>query len=504
MAYCADQNGPGCGARLGMVTLCVAILLTPPRAVAAQTVDELQAPLLAPGQVAVSANQTSFALERTTIEFDRQTATTFDPAVYTLSPLITLGLSKKMQVTVDGTYLIPTLRSYQVFADPDSQRDESWGVTSLRTHVRVRASSRIAIDATYLWGRGRFKFSSPRGNNARADLTANTHLFGVNGLWLSHSDVSRPRRADLDGLSGPLLRRRRTKVEWEGLWRRYDSTNVSQEPFRPPALEEARSTDLRLLVGVGYGLLEQLELSGDGYWQPPFTVVESFRFQADGAPGAADSSRRVFDVYGARMAVRWRPTALLQAFGEATVEQQAVAFRPESVSASTDRYRQRRLSTGLSWISRSPRLGTELLADLNGLYRPLLERGQMRLDAVLHLRRSRGVDAEGFEETTWRAQGALGVSSILQVGAYAGRFRQDRAFQSIRGSAGTSVGGAVKLRPARHVEGYASFDYRPTAYIDDYPAFNLPRGSRLLSFYDFTNNTFEDDASLHVGVRLVF
>lgn len=101
-------------------------------------------------------------------------------------------------------------------------------------------------------------------------------------------------------------------------------------------------------------------------------------------------------------------------------------------------------------------------------------------------------------------QGAAGVSSILQVGAYAGRFRQERTSGVTLFPTGTSLGGTVTLRPAQRVEAYASYDYRPTADIDDYPAFNLPRGSRLMSFHDFSKNTFEDDVSLHVGLRFVF
>lgn len=494
-------QAPRVGVRPNVVAVVVATLLAS-RVVTAQTLDELQGPLLPPGQVVVAVDHTSFALGRITVEFGRPPVTSVDPPFYTLTPSITIGLSKRAQVTVDGAYLIPTTRSYQIFDDPDSQRDESWGVISLRTQVRVRPSARMAIDTTYLRGRERFRFSSPRGLNPSADRAADAHILETKGLWLSQPDENRPRRADLDGLSGPLLRKRRTKVDWEGMWRRYDSTNASKEALLPPASEEARSTDLRLRLGVGYGVLEQLEVSGDGYWQPAFAVAESSRRQAD--PTATDYSRRVFDVFGARAAVRWRPTALLQAFGETTVERQAVTFRPESLGGFAERYRQRRLTAGLSFLSRSPRLGTDLRADLNGLYRPLLERNQLRLDALLHLRRSGSANAERFEEATWRVQGALGVSSFLQVGAYAGRFRYSRASGPTLFPGGTSVGGTARLRLGRRVEGYASFDYYPTTFVDDYPAFNLPRGSRLFSFYDFTRNTFEDDASSHVGVRLLF
>lgn len=495
---------PTLSARRGVFALLMATSLMSPRAVTAQTLDELQGPLLAPGQVTVAVDHTSFAFERITVEFDRQPVTTFDPPFKTLIPVVTFGLPKGTQVTLDGTYLIPIVRSYQIFADPDSQRDESWGVMSLRTQIRVRPSARLAIDATYLRGRARFRFSSPRGINPSSDVKANTHILETKGLWLSQPDENRRRRADFDGLSGPLLRRRRTKVHWEGMWRRYDTTDASQHPLRPPGLEEARSTDLRLSLGVGYGLLEQLELSGDGYWQPAFTVADSFRFQTAGVPpGDPDRSRRLFDLFGARMRVQWRPAERLHAFGEATAEHQGVTFKPGSPSGFIDRYRQRRLTTGLSWLSRSPRLGVDLRADLNGLYRPLLERHQMRLDAVLHRRRS-SANAGGFEESTWRVQAGVGVTSFLQVGAYAGRFRYERTSRVTLFPGGTSLGGTVKLRPTRNVEGYASFDYHPTAYIDDYPAFNLQRGSPLLSFYDFTRDAFEDSASLHVGVRLVF
>lgn len=192
----------------------------------------------------------------------------------------------------------------------------------------------MALDATYLRGRSSYRFSFPGGNGPRGDLAAATHLLAVNGLWLSQPDESRPRRADLDGLIGPLLRHRRTKVEWEGLWRRYDSTNTTQEVIGPPASQQAASTDSRLRLGVGYGLLTQLELSGDGYWQPAFSAADAIRSEAGGVERETDLSRRVFGVFGARVAARWRPVASPHAFGEATAENQSVTFRPAPGTAS--------------------------------------------------------------------------------------------------------------------------------------------------------------------------
>lgn len=56
-------------AGLGVVAALIAAFLMSPGAVAAQTLDELQGPLLPPGQVTVAVDQTSFASGRITVEF---------------------------------------------------------------------------------------------------------------------------------------------------------------------------------------------------------------------------------------------------------------------------------------------------------------------------------------------------------------------------------------------------------------------------------------------------
>lgn len=490
---------------LGVVALLLlSALLASPEATA-QTLDELQHPLLAPGQVAVALDHNEFAFERHVIEIGTPPSSYFEPSYHALYPTIALGLAKSVQLTVDGTYLFPTLRSYELFSFPESRLDSHWLVKSLRTQMRVRPSDSVELGATYLVGRTRYDSSFPRGEGTSTNQSSHTDFLEVKGLWLSQPDrESRPRRADLDALGGPLLKRHRAKVDWEGLWRRYGSTQADDGPFVASSLDHVRSTDVRLRLGVGYGLRSGLELSGDGYWQPAFTVASSV-VESPGSPARTDDrSRRLSAVSGARMSARWRPMARLEAFGETTWERQTVALGPDS-TASRRNYHQRRLTTGATWLSRSPNGSANLRADLNGLYHPLLEKHQMRLDAVLHLRRS-GADqvTADVEYTVWRAQAAVGIWSFLQAGVYAGRVHEGPAFRAFPFQDATSLGSTVTLRPGRQVEGYASFNYHPMAFIDDYPTFNLSRGSLFQSFDDFTDTQYEDDASLHVGVRFVF
>lgn len=487
------------------IALLVSTVLLSPRVTLAQTLDELQHPLLAKGQITVQADYGQFSFERAVAGVGFQPYTYFEPPDHIVLPTISLGISRKVQFNVSGTYLFPVLRSYATFPDSGSSIDSHWLVKSLQAEVVVRPSDRMEIGVAYLTGRSRYDSAFPSGNGSTVVDTFTTNALQVRGIWLPQPDrESRPLRADLDGLTGPMLRRHRAKFEWNMLWRRYGSTDYESDPLDAGGYisDTVRSSDMRVRVGAGYSAAGRLQVTSDVYWQPPFTVAEPIFvhdvFSGEVHDRVDDESRRLSDVFGWRVNTRWRPAARIEAFAETTYEHQSVLNGPATPSPSSDNFRQLRVSTGATWLSRSPAAGAPLEADLNGLYRPLLERNQLRLDAVLHLLRDHTNNVPA-DEKLWRVGAALGVWSFMQANVYAGRFDLG---DGLLGK-GTSFRAGVRIRPVTRVEAYATLNYHPLTSIDRYPAFILPRDSFARSYLDFTDTTYEDDASIHIGVRLV-
>jgi hypothetical protein len=486
----------------GAIALLVSTVLLSPRVTLAQTLDELQDPLLTKGQVTIHADDGQFSFERAVAGVGFQPYTYFEPPYHILLPTVSLGVSRKVQFNVSGTYLFPGLRSSATFPGAGSSIDH-WLVKSLQAEVVVRPSDRMEIGVAYLTGRSRYDSAFPSGNGSTVVDTFTTNALQVRGVWLPQPDrESRPLRADLDGLTGPLLRRHRAKLEWNVLWRRYGSTDYESDPLDAGSYisDTVRSSDMRVRVGAGYSAAERLQVTSDVYWQPPFTVADPI-FVHDvfaGEDRVDDESRRLSDVFGWRLNTRWRPAVRVEAFAETTYEHESVLNGPATRSPGSDDFRQLRVSAGATWLSHSPAAGAPLAADLSGLYRPLLERNQLRLDAVLHFLRD-CTNSIPTDEKLWRVGATLGVWSFMQANVYAGRFNLgDGLFEK-----GTSFGAGMRIRPAKSVEAYATLNYHPLTSIDRYPAFILPRGSFARSYLDFTDTTYDDDASIHIGIRLV-
>src|SRR5262245_28983287 len=132
--------------------------------VGAQTLDELQQPLLGQKQIAVSADYSQFAFERHGVELGTGSFSYFEPPNFALVPNVGLGLTKDVQLNVSSTYLFPVLRSDQLFAEPDSTLASHWLSRSFQTEVLARPSDRMELAFSFLTGRSRYDSSFPSGN----------------------------------------------------------------------------------------------------------------------------------------------------------------------------------------------------------------------------------------------------------------------------------------------------------------------------------------------------
>lgn len=461
----------------------------------AQTLDELQRPLLEKNHATVDVDYGEFAFERG-VSTVGQSYTYFEPAYQSIVPRIGFGITKRIQFTVNGAYLPPVYRPYAIGGDRPSVLDSRLMVRSLRADLVMRPTDDAEISVAYLSGRSRYNASFPYGNGTASLEHQATEILQVRAIWLPRADeASRPLRADLDGLTRPLLRRHRSSITWDAVWRRHRGTVNERTPgYLGERDEDVRATDTRVGVGVGLGVTDRLQLTADGYWQPPFTMTDRVTVSRS-AMFENDYSVRFTDVSGWRAGVRWRPVQHVELFGSVKDERQFVRLAFSELAGST--FRQTGMDAGLTWLSRAPHGAVPWQADVSGLHRPFLEKLQLRMDAVVTLRSYEDDDWHAHS-IMWRARVTAGMLSSLQAAFYVGRFvdRGDTVEH------GRSLGAELRVRPTRRLEAYGTFDYHPRTWLDRYPAFILNRGS-YRSFRDFADTAYRDSASVHGGLRIV-
>jgi hypothetical protein len=485
--------------RFFVVSLTSLAVLDAPHA-RAQTLDELQRPLLERNQVTADIDYGQFAVEREVLDVGGSYSY-FEPTQHTLVSGVGLGLSKRAQLGVSGTYLPPVQRPFSLFGDRSSILDSRLMVRSLRAELVTRPTDTVEVGVAFMSGRSRYTADFPSGPGTSSAERQGTEILEMRGIWLPQADLmNRALRADLDGLTGPLLRRRRAILRWNALWRRYRDTANDHTPGSTDAVEyEIHSTDTRVRVGAGVGVTDRFQVATDGYWQPPFTVTDLTEVARRGvSEHADDSSDRFTGVFGWRADTRWRPVPRIELFGGAKIERQSLHDAAAVAPAPHHGFRQTGIDSGVIWLSRGPQRSAPWQADVSGLHRPLLESRQLRVDAIVHLRTD---DESGWHAraTIWRVRAAVGVLSSFQAAVYAGRFVNGGDADA----KGNAVGADLRFRPARRLEAFATFDYHPQTWLDRYPAFILDRGSFLRSFRDFTDTSYRDLASVHIGLRLV-
>jgi hypothetical protein len=486
-----------------------AMVVLAPQVIAAQTLDEVQHPLLAKGKSAVSADYDGYAIEHYGVDLGRGSMTFFQPE-NVLFPQMAFGLGRNLQLQVAGTYQVPTTFSFPMF-DTRSHFRDTTTVRSLSGELLFRPRPNLELGLSGVWGRlnQTLDYSRSHTANALARSHYRTGIVSVQGAWLPTADsVSRPIQSDLDGLNHPLLKKHRWKIDWEVVSRWYGSDFRDSDHSNPDFVaDDNRSRDLRLRLGAAGGITGRLQVGVDGYWHPSFRMTQTSQYLFDSQwqpfSGTSDESRRFHHVYGARLNARWRLTQQAETFAEGRWEHQAVSSDRPVPRPWTDNYRTLTTRAGATWLSRGPTKSVPLAADLTGLYHPLVERKQLKLDALVHYKGDRGV-VSNSDMWLWQVQATTGIWSWLQATAYGGTLCAKNFLSGGKFDRYVSLGSQLTLRVRAGTEVYASANYHPTTSLDRYPVFILGRGDEFIYYYDCLSGDFAGDANLHLGVRFIF
>jgi hypothetical protein len=490
--------------------LFLSILVIGPRLLEAQTLDELQHPLLPKGKAAVSADYDAYAVEYFAVSLGQGEMSFYQPH-YVLLPAIAFGLGRNLQLKVGGTYEFPTPFSYPMFETWDYTREKT-AVKTLSGELLFRPRPNLELGATYLFGRSTWtsNYARSQAANALAIEHFRSSIVSIHGTWLSSARtvVTRTLQADLAGLHHPLLERHRWRIDGELMGRWYghdfhDSDDVSPEFVA----DEIASRDLRLRVGAAHGVSDRIQVAADAYWHPPFRMTDATQslFEGDGTVSTTYGySQRFQDVFGVRLDGRWRPVSLVEAFGTGTWEHQAVSYSAASASPASN-YRTSTLTAGGTWLSRQPRRSETLTADVPGLYHPLVEPRQVKIDGFVYYQAYREPSAIfALDVRVYRLQVTTGIFSWLQASAYGGALLSKHYMSGGKFERSGSYGGELKLRLKAGAELYGTLEQHRAEFVGRYPMFVLASGDPLYSSFDFLNPDFEGIYTAHLGARFVF
>ncbi len=489
--------------------LATAIFVFAPPVLRAQTLDELGHPLLTKGKAAVVADYDTWAVEHGAVDVEYGSMSYYQPE-YALTPSIAIGLGRNVQLTVNGAYQWPTIYSEPVF--------ESWSYFHLKNRVSmlsgdlvVRPSPTLELGAFVLGGRAHFDMDYARtlGVNAFARQDFRTTIVSLRGTWLPGArPVTTSIGADLSGLNHPFLRKNRSRFDWEIGGRWYASGFSDTNDGGPDSVStQAASRDVRLRFAATHALTDRLQVAADAYWHPAFRrngTSSSVYLDRRGAAvrNSSSSSDRFEHVYGLRLDARSRPTTRLEAFATGTWEPQTVAF-VSAPNAPAATYRTSTFMTGGTWLSRAPRRSQPRVADLAGLYHPLVEPKQIELDGFAYFLAYREPGgAFDLDVRLYRVRATTSIFTWLQASGYLGALLSKHWLSHGAFERDGSYGGELRLRIKSGTELYGALAKHEAAFVGHYPMFVLGAGSD--SSFDFTNPGFEGTYTAHLGVRLVF
>lgn len=485
------------------------LVLFAPSLVHAQTLDELQHPLVTKGRIVAAGEYEYYAVDHTVGDYAGTFTMSFSRPENVLFPQLRIGLAKNLELGVDGTNQFATL-----FADPGfaawSRGGHALYATTIRSaaaNVVFRPAGNLELRSFYRWGRTQdtLDYSVDPVTDSHESHTAITHVISARGTWLSAVDEdSQPLRSDLDGLHHALLKARRARIDGEIMRRWYDLTYLASQPESID--DRLRSRDTRIWVGVANGITDHLQVGADIYWHPAFRAAgrSHLEWTYDGKTYSSrtDSSTRYEGVFGWRLAGRWRVNDHAEMFLDGTREQQGIAHDYQSDAGPVDIYRTTTIKLGGTWLSRQPNTSVPVNGDLVGLYHPFVEPKQLKLDASLdHL----GYRGDVFVPAVWlwRVQATTGVWSWLQATAYGGMMlvKQTESADTLQHY--KSLGARLALRVCGRVEAFGSAHLHPAGFFDDYPLLVLGRDDPYYHYRDVLNNDPGGDRTLHVGLRFV-
>jgi hypothetical protein len=483
--------------------LFLSILAIGPRLLEAQTLDELQHPLLPKGKAAVSVDYDGYAIER--FGSWSMLETSFEPRQVVL-PTFAVGLARAAQLTVSGAYQFPTTFLAPTFG--------SWDYFNQKTLVRIvsgdllfRPGPNFEVGATAVFGQSRQTSNYPRTFNVDAVSVrpSQSTVVSAHGTWLSSARAMTNRvRADLDGLLRPLLQRHRWKIDGEAMarWDHHDSSD-SDEAGEASDTSHGASRDFRLRLGAARGITDRIQLAADGYWHPPFARTQDFQLGGFWGSYSYGWPQRFDEVFGGRLEGRWRPVRQVETFATGAWEHQRVTYTPPT--SGTLNYGTSTFTTGATWLSRPPRGSETLTADLSGLYHPLVEPKQVKVDGFVYLQAYR-TESGVFDVDTrvYRLQATVGILPWLQARAYAGALLSRNYMSDGKFERSGSYGGELRLRVKNGAELYGTLEQHRAGFVDQYPMFVLASGDDLGPSVDFLHPYFEGTYTAHLGVRFVF
>ncbi len=484
-------------------------LVVLPHVLHAQTLDELKHPLIDKGKAVVSADYDTYAIEHGAADIEYGDLTFFEPR-YVVMPSISFGLARGLQARVSGAYEFPTVFSYTMF--------EAWDYTRERTQVRslsgeltYRPRSNFEVGGMYLFGRSDWtsEYARSRAANAQATDGFRSSVVSFYGTWLPSAQLMSPVvRADLDGLQHPLLKRRRSRIEWEVMARTYNHDFHDSDDVSPAFVREhIASNDVRVRFGGAHGITDSIQLAADAYVHAPFTMTQTTesRWESDPAavPRTYSTAQRFQGVLGVLLDGRWRPAARAEAFATGTWEQQSISISTPQPQPTAN-YRTTTCMVGGTVLSRTPRKSYTLAADVRGLYHPLVEPKQVKIDVFAYYFAFREPgDYFDLDVRVYRLQATTGLTSWLQASAYGGALLSKHYMSDGRFERHGSFGGELKLRVKNGTELYGTLEQHRAGFVGRYPMFVVATGEDLGSF-DVLHPDFEGKYTAHIGARFVF
>ena len=146
-----------------------------------------------------------------------------------------------------------------------------------------------------------------------------------------------------------------------------------------------------------------------------------------------------------------------------------------------------------------------LTANVAGLYHPLVEPKQVRIDGFAYYQAYRErIAIFDLDVRVYRLRATTGITSWLQASAYGGALLSKHYMSDGKFERHASFGGELKLRVKTGTELYGTLEQHRAGFVGRYPMYILGVGDPLDSYFDFLNPDFEGTYTAHLGVRLVF
>ena len=467
----------------------------------AATLNELNGPLLNKGQWEFNAlSNINYSANK-----DRQTAVDgtgskadSNATQVTLSPGASYGLTEKLTLLVQESFIVPYTIAYKHYllpGTPDAYYKSSiLGRNMLSSSLTWRPSdpwqflfsgSRSYIGSSRetgdLTGSGAVNTQDQQGYDSRLAAQA---------TWLSTpkaGPITANNRADLDGLLNPLLDQGQAKAAL-GLNYFAGYAHANYELLRGPRsdLQSFRTTsgELSFSPSFSYGLLGNLQAQAVAELILPNATSSLSRSRYVVTNAGVSSYRsstnkdRTLAGYYPSLSLTHRLNRQLQWYVSGNYSYSKSGQRGVNVNETTgvispdsrvSGYESAAVGAGADWISAPRKEGRPLTADLDGLKKPLLERGQFWAAASYSTSKQRywtaGAPTEpGDTSSVYYSELSYGVRDALQAFASVqivpGYSQRSATFKSINPAAKT-YGAGLTWRPRQTFQASAETSISP-------------------------------------------